>query len=156
MNEVFEKEWKLYQKGGVRPAFRGVEKRDWPKGFDVPVKVGEVRVFADMNRPFVALVVEDRDKVGFRLVPVSPFTVPASVREMLVGERVCQLWNACTAAKSFVERSWRIETLAAEDVADVVAALGEVRSGEVSVDETARAYEQAFRVTGGDFRDLTA
>ena len=119
MNEVFKKEWELYTAAGSRPQFRGLEKRVWPKGFDGPVKVGEIRVFADMNRPFVALVVEDRGKVGYRIVPVSPFTVPASAREVLIGERVFQLWNAVTAAKSFVERSWVVETLAAEDVAEI-------------------------------------
>ena len=110
MNEVFKKEWELYTAAGSRPQFRGLEKRVWPKGFDGPVKVGEIRVFADMNRPFVALILESRGAVGYRLVPVSPFTVPASSREMLVGERVFQLWNVCTAAKSFVERSWLVAT----------------------------------------------
>ena len=156
MNDVFKQEWKLYLEGGARPAFRGVEKKLWTKDFDGPVKTGEVRVFADMNRPFVALVLESRGAVGYRIVPVSPFTVPASVREALVGERVFQLWNACTAAKSFVERSWLVETLSADDLADVAAALVGIVPGMVSVDGTARAYEKAFRVTGGDFRDWTA
>ena len=156
MNEVFKKEWELYTAAGSRPQFRGVEKRICPQGFDAPVKVGEVRVFADMNRPFVALVVEDRATIGYRLVPVSPFTVPASAREMLVGERVFQLWNACTAAKSFVGRSWLVEALASEDLADIVAALAKVVPGMVSVEPTARAYEREFRVSGGDFKGLTA
>ena len=65
MNEVFKKEWKLYKAAGSRPQFRGLEKRVWPKGFDGPVQVGEIRVFADMNRPFVAPpVLESRDAVG--------------------------------------------------------------------------------------------
>ena len=156
MNDVFRKEWELYQKGGARPKFRGVARKDASSGFDVPVAAGEVRVFADMNRPFVALVVGDRGAIGARLVPVSPFSVPASAREILIGGRVFQLWNACTAARSFVERSWLVEKLAAEDLADIVAALAKVTPGMVSVDETARDYERAFRVTGGDFRDWTA
>ena len=156
MNDVFKKEWELYTAAGSRPQFRGLEKRVWTKGFDGPVQVGEIRVFADMNRPFVALVLESRGAVGFRIVPVSPFTVPASVREMLVGERVYQLWNACVAARSFVERSWRIETLAADDVGEIAAAVAAVPSGARSKDETAAAYERAFAVSGGDFRDLTA
>ena len=156
MNDVFKKEWELYRKVGARPAFRGVEKKNWPKGFDSPVKVGDVRIFADMNRPFAALVAEDRGKVGFRIVPVSPFTVPASAREMLVGERVYQLWNACVAARSFVERSWRVGTLTTDDVGEIAAAIAAVPSGARSKDETAAAYERAFAVSGGDFRDLTA
>ena len=156
MNEVFKKEWELYTAAGSRPQFRGLEKRVWPKGFDGPVKVGEIRVFADMNRPFVALVVEDRGKVGYRIVPVSPFTVPASAREVLIGERVFQLWNAVTAAKSFVERSWVVETLAAEDVVEIAAAVAAVSSGARSEDATAREYERAFAVSGGNFRGLLA
>ena len=42
MNEVFTKEWELYTAAGRRPQFRGLEKRVWPKGFDGPVKVGEI------------------------------------------------------------------------------------------------------------------
>ena len=156
MNEVFKKEWKLYTAAGSRPQFRGLEKRESLKAFDAPVKVGEIRVFADMNRPFAALVLESRGAVGYRIVPVSPFTVPASAREMLVGERVFQLWNVCTAAKSFVERSWFVATLGAADVAEIAAAVAAVPSGARSEDETAREYERAFAVSGGDFRDLTA
>ena len=156
MNDVFKQEWELYLEGGSRPAFRGIEKKLWTKGFDVPVKTGEVRVFADMNRPFVALVLESRGAVGYRIVPVSPFTVPASVREALIGERVFQLWNACTAAKSFVERSWLVATLEGSDVAEIAAAVAAVPSGARSEDETAYAYERAFAVTGGDFRGFTA
>ena len=156
MNDVFKREWELYLEGGARPAFRGIEKKLWTKGFDVPVKTGEVRVFADMNRPFVALVLESRGGVGYRIVPVSPFSVPASVREALVGERVFQLWNACTAAKSFVERSWLVTTLETSDVADIAAAVSAIPSGARSEDETASAYERAFAVSGGDFRGFTA
>ena len=156
MNEVFKKEWEHYKAAGSRPQFRGLEKRVWPKGFDGPVQVGEIRVFADMNRPFVALVLESRGAVGYRLVPISPFTVPASAREMLVGERVFQLWNACTAAKSFVERSWLVAALEAADVAEIAAAVAAVPSGARSEDETAREYERAFALSGGNFRDLTA
>ena len=156
MNEVFKKEWELYTAAGSRPQFRGLEKRVWPKGFDGPVKVGEIRVFADMNRPFVALVVEDRGKVGYRIVPVSPFTVPASAREVLIGERVFQLWNVCTAAKSFAERSWLVATLEPDDVAEIAAAVAAVPSGARSEDATAREYERAFAVSGGNFRGLLA
>lgn len=156
MNEVFKKEWEHYKAAGSRPQFRGLEKRVWPKGFDGPVQVGEIRVFADMNRPFVALVLESRGAVGYRLVPISPFTVPASAREMLVGERVFQLWNACMAAKSFVERSWLVAALEAADVAEIAAAVAAVPSGARSEDETAREYERAFALSDGNFRDLTA
>ena len=76
MNKTFAEEWKLYKEGGSRPSFAG----EAPRGdaeFDSPVKVGEIRIFADMTRPFVALVAQDRGNAGFFIVPVSPFTVPA-------------------------------------------------------------------------------
>ena len=154
MNTIFREEWNLYLKAGARPAFRGDEPKATNASYDAPVKVGEVRVFADMNRPFVALVLEDKGRLGARIVPVSPFTVPASVREILVGARVFQLWNACTAAQSFVARSWLVETLSEADVSDVNAALAAIPSGVQSEDETVLAYERAFRVAGGNFRFL--
>ena len=118
MNKTFAEEWKLYKEGGSRPKFKG----EPPRGeadFDAPVKVGEIRIFADMARPFVALVAEERGVAGWLLVPVSPFTVPASPREALEGERVYQLWNACTAARSFVARSWRVDEMDADVLAEL-------------------------------------
>ena len=69
--------------------------------FDPEVKVGEVRVFADTKGPLVALILESRGLAGFRIVPVSPYRVPANDREIVIGERVFQLWNVCTAPKNF-------------------------------------------------------
>ena len=63
MNKTFAEEWKLYKEGGSRPEFRG----EAPRGeaeFDAPVKAGEIRVFADMARPFVALVAAERGVAG--------------------------------------------------------------------------------------------
>ncbi|MBQ6245676.1 MAG: von Willebrand factor type A domain-containing protein, partial [Kiritimatiellae bacterium] len=175
MNEVFEKEWKLYHDSGDESAVDCCCTSAWPRlyrkngaltpfeaerpkadgKFDPEPKPGEIRVFADMKRPFVALVAESRGAAGWLIVPVSPFTVPASEREMLVGERVFQLWNACTAAKSFVERSWVVDTLDEHDVADIRGAIpaanpGRVRDGENAVAE----YERAFLVAGGTFVPL--
>ena len=122
MNKTFAEEWKLYKEGGSRPEFRG----EAPRGeaeFDSPVRIGEIRIFADMARPFVALVAEERGAAGWFIIPVSPFTVPASPREALEGERVYQLWNACTASRRFVERSWRVDEIDAEVLADLCGAL---------------------------------
>ena len=151
MNKTFAEEWKLYKEGGSRPEFRG----EAPRGeaeFDAPVKVGEIRIFADMARPFVALVAEERGFAGWLLVPVSPFTVPASPREALEGERVYQLWNACTAARSFVARSWRVDEMDAD-------VLSELRGrcaarGEFAADGIVAEYEREFLVSGGDFIPL--
>ena len=151
MNKTFAEEWKLYKEGGSRPKFRG----EAPRGeaeFDAPVKVGEIRVFADMVRPFVALVAEERGVAGWLLVPVSPFTVPASPREALEGERVYQLWNACTAARSFVARSWRVDEIDADVLAELRGRCA--ARGEFAADGIVAEYEREFLVSGGDFIPL--
>lgn len=151
MNKTFEQEWNLYKAGGKRPSFAG----EAPRGdaeFDSPVKVGEIRIFADMARPFVGLVAEDRGNAGFFIIPVSPFTVPASSREVLEGERVYQLWNACTAARSFVARSWRVEEIDA-DVLSELRGRCAART-ELAADGVVAEYEREFLVSGGDFIPL--
>ena len=158
--EVFEKEWAIY---GLRGVPRdGVWSRKGKveagaEAFDADVKPGEIRIFADMERPFTALVVAAKGLAGWTIVPLSPFTVPASSREMLVGERVLQLWNACVAAKSFVARSWLVDTLAEADLADVQARMATVESGRIATGEGPVAeYERTFLVTGGTFEPIAA
>ena len=151
MNKTFEQEWNLYKAGGKRPKFTGESPRGEAE-FDDPVKTGEIRIFADMARPFVALVAEDRGKAGFFVVPVSPFTVPASSREMLEGERVYQLWNACTASRRFVERSWIVEAVDADTLAAV---RGKCAANvELAAEGIVAEYEREFLVSGGDFIPL--
>ena len=79
--------------------------------FDDNVKVGELRIFADTERPVVALISEDRGAFGFRIIPVSDFTNVSCEGEQLVGERVYQHWNACNVPRSFASRSWLVATL---------------------------------------------
>ena len=158
--EVFEKEWAIYGLQGV--PHDGVWSRRGKseagaESFDADVKPGEIRIFADMERPFTALIVESKGLSGWTIIPLSPFTVPASSREMLVGERVLQLWNACVAAKSFVARSWIVDTLAEADLTDVQARMATVESGRIATGEGPVAeYERAFLVTGGTFEPLAA
>ena len=116
--------------------------------FDAEVKVGEVRVFADTKEPLVALVLESRGLAGFRIVPVSPYRVPANDTEIVVGERVFQLWNVCTAAKGFVERSWIADTLSAEDLARVREAV----ATQGGLPKKLGEYERRHLVLVGDFR----
>ena len=153
----FEKIWEIYRtEGGTREPFTA----DTPKAkgdFDPEPKEGEIRVFADMKRPFAALVAERRGAKGWLIVPVSPFTVPASGREMLVGERVFQLWNACTAAKGFTERSWRVDALDAADLAEIRGALAAANPGRITDGTGAVAeYEREFLVSGGSFAPVLA
>jgi len=118
--------------------------------FDPDVQVGQVRIFADTKEPLVAAVLASKGLAGWRLVPVSPYRVPASEAELVLGERVFQLWNACTAAKGFTERSWVVDTLTEGDVrrlTDGVAAARLTKLGD---------YERRHLTLGGDFRPWTA
>ena len=120
--------------------------------FDAEVRVGEVRVFADTKEPLVALVLEVRELAGYRIVPVSPYRVPANDAEIAIGERVFQLWNACTATKGFVERSWIADTLSAEDVARVCEAV----AAQGGLPKTLGEYERRQLAVGGDFKGWSA
>ena len=157
MSTTFEQEWKLYREGGARRPFEADRRPVEGGAFDAPVRAGEIRLFADMKRPFAALVAEDRGAPGWLLVPVSPFTVPASPRERLAGERVFQLWNACTASRRFVERSWRVDALGEADLADLLAAAKRAAPGRLSRTDGESAvaqYEREFLVAGGNFVPL--
>lgn len=116
--------------------------------FDPEVKVGEIRIFADTKEPLTALVVADRGPAGYRLVPVSPYRVTASDGELSVGDRVFQLWNAWPAAKSFVGRSWLVDTLTPEDVARIRTALKTSASLPAKLGD----YERRQLAAGGGFR----
>ena len=116
--------------------------------FDAEIKVGEVRVFADTKEPLVALVLEEKGLAGFRIVSVSPYRVPANDREIVVGERVFQLWNACTVSKGFAARSWVADTLSAADVGRIREAVAEKGSLPAKLGE----YERRHIVPTGDFQ----
>ena len=81
---------------------------------------------------------------------------------MLEGERVYQLWNACTAARSFVERSWLVDTIDGEELATLVGTpvLRRPRASRgdaptiFSADGVVAEYEREFLVSGGDFVPL--
>ena len=120
--------------------------------FDTEVKVGEVRVFADTKEPLVALVLEVRGLAGYRIVPVSSYRVLANDAEIAIGGRVFQLWNVCTAAKGFVERSWIVDTLSAEDVARVCEAI----AAQGGLPKKLGEYERRQLVAGGDFKGWSA
>ena len=120
--------------------------------FDAEVKVGEVRVFADTKGPLVALVLEARGLAGFRIVPVSPCRVPANDAEIAIGERVFQLWNVCTAAKGFVERSWIADTLSVENLARVCEAI----AAQGGLPKKLGEYERRQLAAGGDFKGWSA
>lgn len=151
MNKTFEKIWEIHKAGGPRGNITG-EKPRAEAAFDSPVKAGEIRLFADIARPFTALVAEERGAAGCLLIPVSPFPVPASTREALEGERVYQLWNAVTASKKFTGRSWLVDTVDDETLAGLKARCVEKTS--LAAEGPLAEYEREFLVAGGDFVPL--
>ena len=149
MNAAFLNQWQLYRRGAQRPPLVGLESAT-ESAFDADVAVGEIRIFSDTNRPLVALVVEDRKLSGWRIVPVSPFCAPASSRELMVGERVFQLWNATVVSRRFAARGWRVDALADVDLAEVRAAIPAARPGWLTAGEGVQAkYEREFLVGEG-------
>lgn len=154
MNAGFLNIWKIYRHGLRRPAFAG----EAPRGdaaFDSAVKVGEIRIFADGNRPLTALIVADCGLSGRRIVPVSPFAAPASARELVVGDRVFQLWNTTRAARRFTDRSWRVDALSDAELARVQAAIAAAEPGRLTAGDSPQArYEREFLISAGNFIPL--
>ena len=133
--DVFLREWALYR---MKDADEPVESGDnaiLEVPFDAEVHSGEIRVFADGERPLTGLALLKQGEDGWLVVPVSEFTVPATEQEILVGSRVYQLWNAFTASPDFASRSWIAETLPAEDIRLLAAAMAGVLAGEAPPDE---------------------
>ena len=93
------------------------------KPFDPDVKVGDIRIFGEAKRPFVALIVEAKGLLGYRVVPVSPNPSAVSNREMELGGRVYQLWNECAMARAFAVRSWVVGRLVGAELEAVRAAV---------------------------------
>ena len=149
MNAAFQNEWQLYRRGAQLPPIVGLEPKT-DSEFDADVAVGEIRIFADTNRPLVALVVEDRRLSGWRIVPVSPFCAPASARELMVGERVFQLWNATVVSRRFASRSWRVDAISDSDLAEIRGAIAAANPGRVTAGDGVQAkYEREFLVGEG-------
>ena len=149
MNAAFLNEWQLYRRGAQLPPIVGLEPKT-DSEFDADVAVGEIRIFADTNRPLVALVVEDRRLSGWRIVPVSPFCAPASARELMVGERVFQLWNATVVSRRFASRSWRVDAISDSDLAEIRGAIAAANPGRVTAGDGVQAkYEREFLVGEG-------
>ena len=116
--------------------------------FDPAATPGEVRIFADAPRPFVALVVEEHGLLGRTVVPVSPHPAPVSGRELALGERVYQLWNACLLSRRFTDRSWLVDTLSEADLAAVRAALPAACPGRIVAGDGPQArYEREHLVS---------
>ena len=156
---VFRHEWEMYQSREAEPA-RTPSGTHTPSSatFDQPVLSGELRLFADFPTPVTGVLVGVSAK-GWRIVPVSSFTVPASDREILIGTRVYQLWNACDLPVETASRSWTVDTVPPEDLADLKTALnaapGEPLPADLAActglpidaaDDPRHDYERTFRI----------
>jgi len=151
MNEVFASEWRVHREGARRPPVVGEAPR-CDAAFDPDVKPGDIRIFADLSRPFIALIVEDRGLSGYKAVPVSPFSAPASRRERMAGPRVFQLWNACTISRRIADRSWLVDSVGGEELSGLVAAITAACPGRITAgDGIVSRYEREFLVPGGNF-----
>ena len=90
--DVFLEEWKLaetqrLERADVRRKLSPPAFPVFGAHFDVPLKEGEIRIFADVPEPLVALLLKRRARGDWLLVPVSPFTVPATEQEIILGEK---------------------------------------------------------------------
>ena len=157
---VFRREWEMYRtREAATPRASTDKASGTSSAFDPSPTSGELRIFADLPEPMTALLLGVSDD-GWRVLPLSPFTVPASDREILVGTRVYQLWNACDLSFKTVSHSWIVEKLPPDDIADVKSALRVMRGEKIAddlascmglpitaSDDPRRDYERTFRIS---------
>lgn len=127
--DIFRHEWEMYKTSGHENV-QGKGRFTSDGNFDLSVVAGEIRLFADVGRILVGLLYREWGEKSWIIVPVSPFTVPATEQEILIGKRVYQMWNTFTASTDFVERSWRVDTLSPFDLKDLEMALLHVMVGD--------------------------
>jgi hypothetical protein len=126
--DVFLKEWRLYVEEDVsssedeQAATPEVSYGKRSSEFDPNPQAGELRLFAWDGSSLPALLYKEMYD-SWIVLPVSEFTVPATEQEILIGKRVYQLWNSFTAPKAFAEKSWLVDSLPKQDMADLCEAL---------------------------------
>ena len=158
---VFRSEWEMFRTRDAASTRASADKKCAASSakFDPSPAAGELRIFADFAEPVTGLLLESSSD-GWYAVPVSPFTVPASDREILIGTRVYQLWNVRELPAGMVARSWTVDAVSVEDIADVKAALGVMRGEKIAddlsscmglpitaPDDPRREYERTFRLS---------
>ena len=158
---VFRSEWEIFRTRDAASTRASADKKCAASSakFDPSPAAGELRIFADFAEPVTGLLLESSSD-GWYAVPVSPFTVPASDREILIGTRVYQLWNVRELPAGMVARSWTVDAVSVEDIADVKAALGVMRCEKIAddlsscmglpitaPDDPRREYERTFHLS---------
>lgn len=116
--------------------------------FDLPVRVGEIRILADFPEPRLVLVLAEYGNFAYRVVPLSPCTAPASPREYELKGRVYQLWQTQTVGKAVLERSWLVERLAPEDFGEIERAQSVDRPAPLTPVERAQAVSLVPKGSG--------
>lgn len=138
--DVFLKEWRLYVEEDVfssedeQAATPEVSYGKRSSEFDPNPQAGELRLFAWDGSSLLALLYKEMDD-SWIVLPVSEFTVPATEQEILIGKRVYQLWNSFTAPKAFAEKSWIVDSLPKQNMADLCEALLHVLVGDLIRDD---------------------
>ena len=125
--DVFLKEWE--QRSDTGECAWTTKCKHVAGDFDVPLKAGELRLFARGENGFVGLLYKKLDD-GWIVIPTSDFTVPATEQEILIGKRVYQLWNSFTASDEFAGHSWLVDTVSGTDMKDLCEALLHVMVGD--------------------------
>lgn len=162
--DVFLKEWEQRSEAGE--CARTTECKHGAGDFDVPLKAGELRLFARGDNGFVGLLYKKLDD-GWIVIPTSDFTVPATEQEILIGKRVYQLWNSFTASDEFAGHSWLVDTVSGKDMKDLCEALLHVMVGDTiradlnecmglpitSIEDPRLEYERTF-ATGLAFQSI--
>ncbi len=157
---VFRREWQMYRtRETTSPRAIAGTPTDTSATFDAAPTAGELRIFADFPEPVTGLLLDSSSRKGWHVVPISPFTVPASNREILVGTRVYQMWNVQDLPLETVSRSWTVDTVPPEDLADVRDAFDATRGKPLAedlaactglpikdADDPRHDYERAFRL----------
>lgn len=163
---TFLNEWEIYN-GAEKESSANSEPLNTGE-FDMPLKVGELRLFGESERTLVGLLYKKINS-GWMILPTSGFTVPATEQEILIGKRVYQLWNLFSAPDTFAEKSWLVDAVPDADRKDLCEALLHVMVGDPlredlqnctgvpirSVEDPRLDYERAF-ATGLIFQSIQA
>jgi len=124
---AFLKEWEIYN--GDRNGETSNSEPLTTGEFDLPLKAGELRLFGESERTLVGLLYKKVES-GWIVLPTSCFSVPATEQEIIIGNRVYQLWNLFSASDKFAEKSWLVDTVSDADRKDLCEALLHVMVGD--------------------------
>lgn len=123
LSDLFRKEWELYIEdfptSGAVYKVNMVKRSD---SFSNNPKVGEIRLVADVEPPYCVFL-NRKFKDGWDIIPISPFHNPATSCEALIGRHVYQVWNRQKVNQIRIVRSWLVESVSADERAEINAVL---------------------------------